>query len=81
VLGEALYARVRQTLEPLCYAYESLVACRRDLSEDSRQVGLPLPPVDRVGQTVDFMPMTIAEGAAEMIIAAVKKRSMRVMKS
>jgi hypothetical protein len=42
-LGEALYARVRQTLEPHCYACGSLVACRRDLPEDSRQVGLPIP--------------------------------------
>ncbi|WP_313068231.1 hypothetical protein [Paraburkholderia sp. LEh10] len=29
-LREALYARVRQTLEPLCYTCGSLVACRRD---------------------------------------------------
>ena len=28
---------------PLCYACGPLVACRRDLSEDSRQVGLPVP--------------------------------------
>jgi hypothetical protein len=43
LLGETLYARVRQTLEPLCYTCGSLVACRRDLPEDSRQVGLPVP--------------------------------------
>jgi hypothetical protein len=42
-LGEALYARIRQTLEPLCYTCGPLVACRRDLSEDSWQVGLPVP--------------------------------------
>jgi hypothetical protein len=41
-LGDALYARVRQTMEPLCYTGRSLEARRRDLDKDSRQMGLPV---------------------------------------
>jgi hypothetical protein len=42
-LGQALHAGVRQTLESVGCDSRSVVAGRRDLREDSRQMGLSLP--------------------------------------
>ena len=42
-LGESPHAGVCQTLESVDYDNRSVVAGRRDLREDSRQMGLSLP--------------------------------------
>ena len=41
--GKALYTGVRQALESIWHTHRPVVACRRDLSQDSWQVGLSVP--------------------------------------
>jgi hypothetical protein len=53
-LGAPLYAGIRAPLEPVRAVGRVFVACRRNLYQDPRRVGLLYRAVDREGKTVDF---------------------------
>src|SRR3974377_277076 len=48
------YARVRETLAPVCPGGRPLMAGRRDLRQDPRRVVLPVPGVNRGGRRGAF---------------------------
>ena len=53
-MGALLCSGVRTPLEPVRPASRVIMACRRNLREDPRQVGVLYQAVDSAGQTVDF---------------------------